>query len=274
VHPDFPPGSAVTITDLLCLDDLETVYLNTGIGLPAVFGPTFHVAGANRHIPISTLLHDTPRLRRFSVSRYDALVHRALRSPVLNLDRARRLAVMWDVWPETARFGLGSLVGIASVPRYHFRMLKIEFRRFTPYDTAGLTEARGILEGLVDGDNGTLEGLDVVLPVEGREVYVELLASMVPRLTGMTQLNLRHGMDEVRLFLDSPFWMEAAERLAVAGERLRYLGTGTLFMEVVRGQGTVPEMRTTGVLEEVDDVELFGLTRKSPDYVFPDRGDL
>lgn len=35
VHPYFPPGSPAAITDLVCLDDLETVYLNTSIGLPA-----------------------------------------------------------------------------------------------------------------------------------------------------------------------------------------------------------------------------------------------
>ncbi|KAK0752878.1 hypothetical protein B0T18DRAFT_395557 [Schizothecium vesticola] len=275
VHPNFPPGSPVAITDLICLDDLETVYLNTSIGVPAIFGPTFHIAGADRHIPISTLLHDTPRLRRFSVSRYDALVQDALTLPILNLDRTRRLAVMWDVLPEPMVLGPGSLVGISSFPRYHFRMLKIEFRRFAPDDKAVLMEARGILKGLVDGDDGTLEGLDVVLPVDGRESYVELLAGMIPGLAGLTQMNLRHGKDEVRIFCHFQFWMKAAERLTMAGERLRYIGTGTWFMKVVRGEeGTVPGMRTMGVQEEVDDVELFGLTRKSPDYVFPDRGDL
>ena len=244
VHPNFPPGSPVAITDLICLDDLETVYLNTGIGLPATIAPTFSIAGADRHIPFSTLLHDTPRLRRFSVSRYDALVHAALTLPILNLDRTRRLAVMWDILPELAVLGPSPLVGISSFPRYHFRMLKIEFRRFAPNDNAVLMEARGILKGLVDGDDGTLEGLDVVLPVDGREIYVGLLAGAIPGLTGLTQMNLRHGKDEIRLFSNFQFWREAAE------------------------------MRTMGVLEEVDDVELFGLTRKSPDYVFSDRGDL
>lgn len=280
VHPDFPPGSPCAITDLICLGDLETVYLNTGIGVPATIAPTVLVAGTDRHIPISPLVHDTPRLRRFSVSRYDGLVHDALSA--LDADRARQLAVTWDVLSTTTALGPNSLVGISSAPKHHFRLFKIEFQRSTRDDVAfdgaaqagrrvALAEARGIVEGLVEGDGGTLEGLDVVLPLRWREPYVDLLAEMIPGLMGLTQLSI----DDEDDFVDFDFWGKAAKKLAVAGRRLRYVERPLDCLEVVRGgEGAVPLLEIMGVMEEMDDAELFSLRRAAAGFVFPDRTDL
>lgn len=274
VHPDFPPDSPVAITDLICLDDLATVYLNTGFGLPRVIPTTLPVAGMDRHIAIADFLHNTPRLRRFSVSRYDALVHNALLS--LDPARAKTLAVTWDVLPSWEWPGPGILVKTWALPQYHFRMLKIEFRGFMQFNQSHnnmvRTEAEHLLEGLVEGDDGTLEGLDVVLPVHGRQQYVDFLAIRIPGLKGLTQMNLGHGNLENPAFVNLDFWTVAAMKLALAGERLRYIGTGLAFLEVVRGEeGTMPDLINIGVREEVDDVELFALRRGTPDFVFPDR---
>lgn len=266
VHPDFPPCSAVAITDLICLDDLETIHLNTDIGIPDLLGPTALVAGADRHIPISTLLHDTPRLRRFSVSLYDELVQDALST--LDVDRARQLAVMWDVLrDETPALGPHSLVGISSVTRHHFRMFRISLPSLSGYDTAvneaALAEARATLEGLVQGDDGSLEGLEVWLPREIFKVYIDLLVEFVPRLVGLTQLSLDNE-DRGEGF---GFWKEKAEMLAVAGGRLRFIAWQRLgFVEVVRGrEGTAP-LLVSMLPEEANDVELFGLRRRTPDF--------
>lgn len=207
------------------------------------------------------------------MSRYDGLVHDALSA--LDLDRARQIAVTWDdLRAATPALGPNSLVGISSVPKYHFRMFRIGFWQLSVYDAASnkaaLAEAREILEDLVEGDDGTLEGLDVVLPNHGRQRYVDLLAEMIPGLVGLTQLNV----DDEDPFVDFDFWTESAVKLAVAGGRLRYIGRPVDFVEVVRGgKGTAPLFENMGMLE-VDDVELFALKRAASGFVFLDRTDL
>ncbi|KAK1831532.1 hypothetical protein QBC39DRAFT_351528 [Podospora conica] len=283
VHPNFPSTSDVAFTDLSSLDDLEVVYLNTSIGVPASFSSDTYIAGTDRDIPITTFLYDTPRLRCFTVSRYDTLVHRALSSPLFNPDRARQLAVTWDVLPKTTMLGPTTLVRIGASPRHHFRMFKIDFRPFAAHERAqneAHLDARGILEGLIDGDDGTLEGLEVQFHMKGWELYIDLLVEMMPRLTGLTQLLVRLE-ESASEYSDPRFsYRDAARRLAVVVKRLKYVGIGTIgmsFWEVVRGQkGAVPTVTLVDMplMEEVEAVELFGMRKRTPGYVFADRGSI
>ena len=168
------------------------------------------------------------------------------------------------------------LVRISASPRFHFRMFKIDFKGFANHERArnqALLDARGVLEGLVDGDEGTLEGLEVQLPQLGRELYVDLLVDTVPLLTGLTQMSLGHRIPIQVTSENLQFWLDSARRLAEAREGLEYVMTPLFFSRVERGglgevmiQWEAPYVS----LEDREKVELTRLGKRTPGYVFTD----
>ncbi|KAK3296500.1 uncharacterized protein B0H64DRAFT_374578 [Chaetomium fimeti] len=209
---------------------------------------------------------NSPNLRRFSVAGYQSDVHHFLAT--LDPPSARRLAVscldMSMGYEPAALLRYNPIY--PSLP-LHLRMLEMELRRdeVRLFDNDGrdvnywdIPSAALMLENLVTGDDGTLEGLAVNLTeTPGLKIGFEemdLLVDALGKLANLTQLAVnmygqkRVGPEEAN---------KVVLRLAGAAPRLRYIRLYSWYWRVWRATGDTEIKLEELEPSEVGHVELF-----------------
>ncbi|KAH6847098.1 hypothetical protein B0I37DRAFT_374290 [Chaetomium sp. MPI-CAGE-AT-0009] len=265
------PYEADSVKNLTDLDFLEEVYIeNDGIWHKGGTPRAVDMGGGDIAFNVFGPDH-CPKLRRFNFGVYDENVHQFLAN-ITDGSFTRRLAIScrdMDIGYELA--GL-----LRPNPDYpcrplHLRMLNIDLERKHAYLDEGEDEnkpaAIEVLDHLVSGDNGTLEGLAVRLnesrKVPGSFVVLDTLVRYVGKLVNLNQLAL--------LLSTSLYnWMvveeleHIARMLAVAAPRLRYIKVSELYWRIWRNRdGSVRLDRLDRY--EVYEVELFrGLNWRIP----------
>lgn len=207
-----------------------------------------------------------PSLRRFSVSGYQRDVHKHLAS--LDPLFARKLALScMDMSPGYEPAALLRPSPIYPSLPLHLRMLEIELRRdqLRLLDDYGrllgqdeIPSAKQVLEDLVSGDDGTLEGLVIHLTeIPGPKISFDELDHLVDairKLDNLTQLAVNiHDEKRAR--------REAANKivrlLATAAPRLRYIRLYSWHWRVWRSMGDSKVKLEELDISEVQHVELF-----------------
>ncbi|KAH6839570.1 hypothetical protein B0I37DRAFT_408969 [Chaetomium sp. MPI-CAGE-AT-0009] len=208
----------------------------------------------------------SPNLRRFSVAAYQSDVHHFLAT--LDPHSARKLAVscrdMSLGYEPAALLRYNS--AYPSLP-LHLRMLEMELRRdeVRLFDNEGrdvnywdVPSAALILENLVVGDDGTLEGLVAHLtetpgPKIGFE-EMDLLVEALGKLDNLTQLAVNiYGEKRVRRETAN----DIVGILAAAAPRLRYIRLYSWYWRVWRAAGDTKIRLEELEPSEVAHVELF-----------------
>lgn len=179
---------------------------------------------------------NAPNLRRLEVTSYAGDVHRAFCS-IQNPDRVRQIAISCRESGEGYE-PAGLLRPDSRYPALPLqpRMLGIDLDRkhdnILLFDEDGeedynVPSADEVLHSLVNGDEGTIEGLVLYLPAANRpddddpptlEGQLALLARYLPRLTNLSQLCI-HG----RGYNVDDGYTDVAGRLAWAIPSLRYI---------------------------------------------------
>ncbi|KAK4150693.1 hypothetical protein C8A00DRAFT_36711 [Chaetomidium leptoderma] len=214
-----------------------------------------------------------PNLRRFTVAEYSNNVHHFL-ATVQDASSARRLAV--SCRNMKLDYELAAL--LVPSPEYpslplHLRMLNIDLTHgplnMSDVDDDDREDQPGkvgsspkqVLENLVLGDNGTLEGLAVHMAedpdVEGDFENQGILVDALAKLANGTQLVVVADSATARLY-ELEQLVKVAQLLADAAPRLRYIGTyERYYWRVCRSNRD--DTITLGELDEaeVGEVELF-----------------
>lgn len=227
-------------------------------------------------------------LRRLQVATYAVDVHKAI-SAIDNPRRARQIAISARIMGE----GYEPAALLQPSPEYpalplHPRMLEIDLNRvssdFYMIDDNGeedydLTPADELLDSLVNGDDGALEGLmlylqcaDYPLEEEGRPSLngqYKLLEQTLPKLRNLTQLCIRGRGYQVDGYID------VAQRLAAAIPSLQYINVrlgkhyeDRNYRRIVRDdQGEMSFVDLEGTMEN-EEVELYriSLYKRQPVY--------
>ncbi|CAK7233314.1 hypothetical protein SEUCBS140593_008561 [Sporothrix eucalyptigena] len=227
----------------------------------------------------------SPHLRQFTIARLEFDVY----------DMLRRAGTENPAWTRKLAVFCGRFISGFEFPGLlrrgvHFRMLNLDLERTYFHkvplcdDDSGeelpiekIPSVEQVLQELVKGDNGTLEGLsirmaDSKLPHHGKLPSLEntqLLATYLAQLSGLAQLDVMHT------------WVEKAETeakeiahlLAEAAPALQYIRNPYAAWRVYRepADGTGDEARAVVRLEpldeaEIDDIELFKYSIWDPYY--------
>ncbi|KAH6627383.1 hypothetical protein F5144DRAFT_575675 [Chaetomium tenue] len=206
-----------------------------------------------------------PNLRDLSVAGYRKDVHRFLAA--LDPPSARRLAILCP--DMTTGYEPAALLRpnpiYPSLP-LHVRMLEMELRRnqIRLFDNDGrllnhdeIPSAKQVLEDLVSGDDGTLEGLAVHLtespgPKIGFD-ELDLLTNALQKLDNLTQLAVNIN-DEKRVKREAA--NKVVRVLATAPPRLRYIRLYSWYWRVWRAAGDTKVRLEELDISEVEHVEL------------------
>ncbi|CAK7204321.1 hypothetical protein SEUCBS139899_007076 [Sporothrix eucalyptigena] len=227
----------------------------------------------------------SPHFRQFTIARLEFDVY----------DMLRRAGTENPAWTRKLAVFCGRFISGFEFPGLlrrgvHFRMLNLDLERTYFHkvplcdDDSGeelpiekIPSVEQVLQELVKGDNGTLEGLsirmaDSKLPHHGKLPSLEntqLLATYLAQLSGLAQLDVMHT------------WVEKAETeakeiahlLAEAAPALQYIRNPYAAWRVYRepADGTGDEARAVVRLEpldeaEIDDIELFKYSIWDPYY--------
>jgi hypothetical protein len=216
-----------------------------------------------------------PNLRRFTASNHRADVQ-AFLATVENPAFTRQLAVSC----ENTDWGYESAMLLRTNPEtpsrpLHLRMLDVDLQREQIYLCDGqgkaqprdtIPSAEQVLDDLITGDEGTLEGLSVHLredpEAKGYLEHLELLIVALTKLANITQLSInRHrwiGIDSAKTILE-----EVACMVAGRVRHLRYISVYGTCWKIWRLQDGVLRLEE---LEdrEIRDVELFSRTVWEP----------
>lgn len=214
---------------------------------------------------------NAPRMRRFTVGKYAADVHQAF-AMMQDPSRARHIAL------GAASSGIGHepVALLRADERYlalpvHLRMLEIDLDRGN--DDLYIVDDEGeylekvdvdtVLESLVEGDEGALEGLVLCLPDAeeeeeegGLEGHLELLEGALPRLVNLGELYIRGNGYEVESCA------AVTTRLASAVPSLRYInvrlgGDDRCYWKISRGEEGVVRLEKLEGRSENEEVELY-----------------
>jgi hypothetical protein len=252
--------SLTKLTDLRFLEEVHI--LNTGVSSEWSDRETIDLyANGDGH---SSLAFDAfgparcPNLRRFCIGRYEKDVHEFMATRI-DPSSARKLAL--------SSGGMCSDRDVAALlrpdPKYpalplHPRMISINL---LPTRDSRVPSAKSLLDALVSGDDGTLEGLVAHLSenpeAPGEFNNIDLLAHALGKLVNLTQLavsvDLRRpigpqfpGLADARAKARS----KVLGVLAAAPPRLRYLEVDGKYWQVWRNDDD------TVRLEEMDDYEV------------------
>lgn len=209
-----------------------------------------------------------PNLRRFTASNYEIDVHKIFASvdePALIRQLAMSFSQMGS--PQELAALLRPDQNYPSLP-LHPRMLDIDLQRDQVYLIDDEDEqlpddevptAVEVLEDLVSGDAGALEGLMVHMAEEpdtpGGFQHLDLLANALTKLVNVTQLGIEKYLFHQTRLSDETL-VCGAQILAAAGPRLRYIKVYNHYWSIWRNvEGAI----RLDVLEdrEISDVELF-----------------
>jgi hypothetical protein len=206
-----------------------------------------------------------PNLRRLSLAEYQRDVHEFV-AIIGDTSFTRKLAIS----SQSMDGGYELAALLRPDPNYpflplHLRMLNIELQRdqIRLFDEDGadlgnedIPRAEQVLEDLVSGDDGTLEGLAVHLK-EDRRCFerLELLVDTVSQLANLTQLAVVASMYAERE-MGVEALESAAHRLATAAPRLRYIRMYESYWRVWRNRDDTIRLDMLD-RNEADKVELF-----------------
>jgi len=274
----FPPNSA-DLEQLLHLGHLEEVSVENEAIWVGNSGPRRIYIGGNEFSGEFDTFVNAPNLQRLSVRTYARNVHRAF-CYMDDPSGARQIALSTQTMNEgyEPAMLLRPHDNSPALP-LHPRMLEIELdQRYSSWlDGFGellcddeIPSADELLDSLVDGDEGILEGLVLCLPDANYpddderptlEKQYELLERTLPKLTNLTQLSIRGAGYAV------DGYSGVAQRMALAIPRLRFINVRMgkhykdgNFRRIVRGdQGEVTLVTLEGRMEN-EAVELYRMS--------------
>jgi hypothetical protein len=206
-----------------------------------------------------------PNLRRLGLADYQRDVHEFI-ATIDDTSFTRKLAIS----SKSMDWGYELAALLRPDPNYpslplHLRMLNIELQRdqVRLFDEDGddlgsedIPRAEQVLEDLVSGDDGTLEGLAVHLKEHQRCLErLDLLVDAVGRLANLTQLAV-----VASTYAERDMGVEALEsaahELAAAAPRLRYIRMYESYWRVWRNRDDTVRLDMLD-RSEADKVELF-----------------
>ena len=211
-----------------------------------------------------------PKLRRFNAWDYRGDIHGFLAT--MNPSFTRQLAVSCKVTGA----GYEPAALLRADPEHpllplHLRMMDIDLRREKVYYRNGqdgeelgdgyVPQVEEVLEDLVSGDDGTLEGLKVNLPedptAECGLPHLDLLSNALVKLVNLTQLSVKPYYHYGETQLTRETFLNAANKLAAAVPSLRYVKVYWRHWKIWRDtEGTIKLEELED--REITDVELFG----------------
>ena len=204
-----------------------------------------------------------PKLRRFTAAQYMGDVHRLL-AKEWDSASARQLAISFREIGHTYQ-PASLLQADSTYPSLplHVRMLDIDLDHYPD-------SLEQVLDSLVSGDDGALEGLAVPLKkaqaAQGGFLHLDLISKAIAKLANLAQLSLIPNTRSQDMVVERKEMQRAANILARAGLRLRYIQIYYHYLRVWRnGDGTVRLEELED--REVDDVELFSRTVWVPDTI-------